>query len=145
MVKSDSNKREAIKYYLVTAKCGHVRKSNYIPITFEVRAANGKEAAAIARRYPRVKHDHVDTIQRVEEVSIKEFLRQKEVNSKDPYLKITSRKDHNKALVLFEHRILPENKHAYTEHNSKISMKTLYSGKEKIRHPRKWLGMYPAA
>ena len=34
---------EQIKYYNVTAKCGHVGRENYIPISFPVKALNAKK------------------------------------------------------------------------------------------------------
>ena len=43
------------KFYIVTAKCGHVGKSKYILINFPVIAEDGREAAKIARQIPRDK------------------------------------------------------------------------------------------
>jgi len=57
------------KFYIVTAKCGHVGKSKYILIDFPVIAEDGREAAKIARQIPRVKHHHKDAIRNVEESS----------------------------------------------------------------------------
>ena len=51
-----------MRYYEVTAKCGHVGKGFYIPITFPVRAKSAAEAASVTRAFPRVKHDHKDAI-----------------------------------------------------------------------------------
>jgi len=143
--KNEIKKNENGKYFLVTAKCGHVRRGNYIPITFAVRAENGKQAAAIARELPRVKHDHPDAILSVTEVTVEEYARQRKVNEYDPYLCVSTRKDHNSVLGLFEHRILPENRTAAPGHKTEISKMRIYSSKEKIRHPRKWLRMNPAA
>ena len=53
-----------MEFYLVTTKCGHVGKGHYVPITFPIKAENGKEAAKIARMLPRVKHHHWDAIQK---------------------------------------------------------------------------------
>lgn len=74
------------KYFIVSAKCGHVRKSNYIIIDFAVVAEDGKEAAEKVRRYKRVKHHHKDAIRWVEEVTFEEFMEQKAINDADPYL-----------------------------------------------------------
>ena len=136
----------AKKYYLVTAKCGHVRKGNYIPVVFAVEAESGKEAAAIARQIPRVKHDHKDAILSLYEVSREEFEKQALINKHDPYLKATNRHDHETLSVLFEHRIQPEtrmdkNKAA----NREVSNNTMHYGKERIRNPRKWLRMNEVA
>ena len=35
-----------MRYYHVTAKCGHVGKDHYIPITFAVKAGSATEAAS---------------------------------------------------------------------------------------------------
>lgn len=48
--------------YKVIAKCGHVGKGKYIQIAFAVKANDGKEAAKIVRKFPRVKHDKKDAI-----------------------------------------------------------------------------------
>jgi hypothetical protein len=73
IMKKTNNNISAIgtdnKHFIVTAKCGHVRRANFIAIDFPVVASNGKEAAAIARQLPRVKHDHKDAILGVREVS----------------------------------------------------------------------------
>ncbi|MCH5155223.1 MAG: hypothetical protein J1F69_01315 [Clostridiales bacterium] len=49
-------------FYEVQAKCGHVGRGRFFRGTFYVRAYTGREAAAIVRRLPRVKHDHKDAI-----------------------------------------------------------------------------------
>ena len=51
-----------IKYYEVSAKCGHVRRSKYIVISFGIKAYSKSEAAKKCRQLPRVKHDHKDAI-----------------------------------------------------------------------------------
>lgn len=78
--------KEELKKYAVTAKCGHVGKGKYIPITFAVNANNSKEAAAKVRLYARVKHDHKDAIISVVEISFEEFKNLRDINSKNPYL-----------------------------------------------------------
>ena len=47
-----------MRYFTVTAKCGHVGRDCYIPITFAVKANSAKEAASVTRFLPRVKHHH---------------------------------------------------------------------------------------
>lgn len=74
------------KYFIVTAKCGHVRKSNYILIDFAVIADTRKEAASKVIKYKRVKHHHKDVIRDVKEVSFEEYIEQKRRNNEDPYL-----------------------------------------------------------
>ena len=80
-------------YYMVIAKCGHVGRRSYIPITFPVKAANAKEAAAIVRYYPRVKHDKKDAILKVTEIDQETYNELKEINSKDPYLHCKNKRD----------------------------------------------------
>ncbi|MBS7294732.1 MAG: hypothetical protein KIG96_04965 [Treponema sp.] len=57
-----------MKYFMVTAKCGHVGKNNFYKGTLFLKAENGKEAARIARDCPRVKHDQKDAILDVKEI-----------------------------------------------------------------------------
>jgi hypothetical protein len=153
-MKKTNNKQNAItstistedKYFIVTAKCGHVRRANYIPIDFPVVAPNGKEAAAIARQLPRVKHDHKDAIISVIEVSGEEFARQRFINSNDPFLHIANRREHKVLAPLFEHRIVPESEEViYKNAQRKSSRKTIHFGKERVRNPRKWARLNEAA
>ncbi|MCL2191811.1 MAG: hypothetical protein FWB78_00255 [Treponema sp.] len=58
-----------MNHFMVTAKCGHVGKGQYYKGVFFVCAENGKQAAAIVRKIPRVKHDHKDAILGVDKVS----------------------------------------------------------------------------
>lgn len=60
------------KFYRVTCKCGHVGKKHFIRIAFPVNADSGEEASEIARRIPRVKHDHKDAILDCREIDLKE-------------------------------------------------------------------------
>lgn len=83
------------KYFKVVTKCGHVGRRFYVPVQFAVIAENGKEAAKIAREFPRVKHQHKDAILQVKEISYEEFLSIKEVNNNDMYLHCHSRQEQN--------------------------------------------------
>ena len=84
------------KYYAVTTKCGHVRKSRYVEVTFAIAAESGKEAAKIGRFMPRVKHDHPMAIVNVVKISYEEYLELKENNSNDLYLQCSSRQEQNR-------------------------------------------------
>lgn len=75
-----------IRYFAVETKCGHVGKDKCIYIWFAVKAENGKEAAARAREYKRVKHHHKDAIRNVREVSFEEFVKLRLANTNDSYL-----------------------------------------------------------
>jgi hypothetical protein len=137
--KANSNASTENRYYIVTAKCGHVRKANYMPIDFPVVASNGKEAAAIARQLPRVKHDHKDAILRVREVSLDEYTRQSFINKNDPFLRISNRREHEALESLFEHRIRPEIDGPPSKNNRREdSNKIIHFGKKRIRNPKKW-------
>lgn len=72
-------------YYKVVAKCGHVGKRYYFEGEFYVIAENGREAAAKARYFPRVKHDHKDAILSVTPISYEEFIKGRLSGHKNPY------------------------------------------------------------
>ena len=74
-----------MKAYKVIAKCGHVGQNYYIDKVFAVMAETGKEAAAIVRNMPRVKHHHKDAIRSVEEISFDVFYALKANFRNDPY------------------------------------------------------------
>lgn len=96
-----------MKYYEVTAKCGHVGKNNCIFITFACAAENGKEAAAKVRRYKRVKHDHKDAIRNVNEITFEDFMKLKAENDADPYLHCKNPQEQKK-IPDFDSRIIPD-------------------------------------
>ncbi len=74
------------KFYAVETKCGHVGRRRCVIITFPIKAKSGKEAANIARRIPRVKHDHKDAILSVKHITEEEFLSLLENTNNDEYL-----------------------------------------------------------
>jgi hypothetical protein len=80
-------------YYIVTAMCGHVGKGRGILKDLPVRASNARQAAAIARDIPRVKHDYKMAIVGVRRVDYYDYLEQKEINSDDPYFRIQNKRD----------------------------------------------------
>lgn len=102
-------RQENLNYYKVVAKCGHVGKSNYIPIAFAVIAKTGKEASKKTREFPRVKHNHKDAILRCDKISYEEYLELKEINNNDLYLKCTSKHEQNSICDLIDR--LVEDKH----------------------------------
>lgn len=95
------------RYFEVEAKCGHVRRKNYILIKFAVVAQNAKEAASKARSYKRVKHHHSDAIRNVKEISFEEFIKLKAENDADPYLHCKNIQEQRK-IPNFESRIIAE-------------------------------------
>lgn len=102
-----------LKYFRVTAKCGHVGKNKYIPVEFPIQAKDRKEAAKIARNIPRVKHDHKDAILECVEISYEEWEILQFINNNDKYLKCNRRSEQKKIEELDER--MEED-----EHNKKI-------------------------
>lgn len=84
---------EIKKYYEVVAKCGHVGKKYYVLIKFAVIAEDGREAAKMVRRFPRVKHNHKDAILSVSKIDYERYLEVVEMNQNDLYLKCHSRRE----------------------------------------------------
>ena len=79
-----------MKYFKVAAKCGHVRRGHYIIKDFFVKAEDGKQAAYIVRFLPRVKHHRKDAIISVESIDEDEFIKGREIQSRDLYFKVTN-------------------------------------------------------
>lgn len=98
-----------MKYYIVTAKCGHVGRGYYIPIDFPVKAESKTEAAKIVRDFPRVKHHHKDAILDCREVSFEEYNTARVKNQADTYLLCNSSTE-QRLFCDIEHRILKEPK-----------------------------------
>lgn len=74
-----------MKFYKVEAKCGHVGKDYYFPGELYITAENGREAAKVARRMPRVKHNHKDAILSVSEIDADSYVRGKGSIMDNPY------------------------------------------------------------
>lgn len=79
------------KFYIVDTVCGHVGKGRCVIKSFAIEAENAKEAAAIGRFIPRVKHHYKYAIQNVHEVSLEKYVIQKLFNEFDPYLHVSNR------------------------------------------------------
>ena len=80
-------------YYKVIAKCGHVRRNNYIFKNLYIKASNKKEAAAKARNYPRVKHHHKDAIRDVIEITFEEYCKGLKSNKNDKFFQVHNSTD----------------------------------------------------
>lgn len=75
-----------MKFYEVTAKCGHVGGvTKYILINYYVVAENASKAAAAVRKAPRVKHHHSDAIKAVVEITAEEYTAGRIAFDNDPY------------------------------------------------------------
>lgn len=81
------------KFFQVTAKCGHVKKNNYVPVNFAIYAKNASEAAQFAKRLPRVKKHLKDAIIACVEISEEEFQVLRDNNRRDPYLNAKRHRD----------------------------------------------------
>ena len=100
---------EQIKYYNVTAKCGHVGRENYIPISFAVKANSAKEASKRVRNFPRVKHDHKDAILSCKEINEDEFNNLVKINNNDSYLTCKSKREQKQTCDLINRLVLDPN------------------------------------
>ena len=126
-----------MRYFMVTAKCGHVGKGFYIPITFPVRAKTAAEAASVTRAFPRVKHDHKDAILFVEEVDSNEYDDQWTVNNYDPYLMCRNRQDQLREYDAIYNR-LEEETCSECCWERELPEKAVFSGKKRIRNVRQY-------
>lgn len=120
-----------MNYYLVTTKCGHVGKNHYIEIIFPVKAETGRDAARIARQFPRVKHHHWDAIKDCQKVSKRLYDRQIEINHNDPYLQVKSKREQNKIKNLIEERMMVDS------HQEELLNQNKKSSKPNLRFQRK--------
>jgi len=127
-----------MEMYEVCAKCGHVGRNYYVDKIFAVKAESGKEAAAIVRNLPRVKHDHKDAIRYVEVIDESRFEEIRKTNSEDPYFSCKNIQEQRAAgdiEKVEEERII-----ARARRNRECS--GLYYGKQMIRNPKKYVKMY---
>jgi len=130
-------------YFKVEAKCGHVGgRNNYIPISFGVKANSSAEAAEKTRWFARVKHHNKKAILSVEKITFEDFCVLIEQNKSDPYLSSTNRKTQNYYSELINPRILPEEPEENYKKYDAFTKRTLYSGKQQIRKPKKWNNMF---
>ena len=126
-----------MRYYTVTAKCGHVGRDCYIPITFAVKANSAEEAASVTRFFPRVKHHHKDAILSVQEVGYHDYADVRYVNSFDPYLQCCNVQEQRQEFDAIYFRVMEEDR---PEPRSKRELpeKPVYNGKERIRNVRRF-------
>lgn len=99
---------DGLEFFIVKAKCGHVGRPYYIPIDFPVKASDAKEAAAIVRKFGRVKHDHKDAILDVRQVNKMEYKTQCEANNVDPYLCVKSKHNQNDIFEKIKDRLVSD-------------------------------------
>ena len=97
-----------MKYFMVTAKCGHVGKNNYYKGTLYFKAESAKEAAKLARECPRVKHDQKDAILSVTEIDNFFFEVGRELNHSIHYYTCETVQEQRKYLSEIEDNIFVE-------------------------------------
>lgn len=120
--------------YEVVCKCGHVGRGQYIEISFPVTADSKKDAAAIGRNIPRVKHHHKDAVLKVIEISNKEYFDLIEKNKNDPYLHCRNIQEQN-CLDLTD-RLVAEIKDDVIIDN--LEQTSVFYKKTKVRKPKKF-------
>ena len=97
-----------MKYYVVSAKCGHVGRYNYIIKKFYVKAECGEDAAKIVRDKPRVKHTRKDAIQSVDELTEEQYLQGIKEMNEDMYFQVQSKQQQIKCEAVNECEIFRE-------------------------------------
>jgi len=96
-------------HYKVKAKCGHVGRNNYIVQDFFIVANSRREAAAIVRWMPRVKHHKKDAIFSVEEISFSEYQVGRYLEKHNPYFCATNSSEQKAINFLICENIYREN------------------------------------
>lgn len=124
----------------VVCKCGHVGRSRYVEIRFPIKAKSGKDAARIAREFPRVKHDRKDAILNVLKIDQKRFFELTEMNNLDPYLHCVCIQDQN--LIDISDRLQEEKKDVGFGFRKDRNNKFIYCGKRVIRDQKKYMNRY---
>ena len=114
----------AFQFFIVDAVCGHVGRDYGVVKSFAITAADSKDAAAVCRTLPRVKHHFKYAIRNVRKVSLMEYVIQYTRNAFDPYLTSENVQDQNRVLDQI-HKVSMENlgrKEGYKK-TSKVSYK----------------------
>lgn len=97
-----------MRYFKITAKCGHVGKNNYYKGTLFFKAESAKQAAKDARNCPRVKHDRKDAILEVVEIDFETFEMGRKRNNSIHYYTCDNVQDQRKYLSEIEDDIYLE-------------------------------------
>jgi hypothetical protein len=81
------------KYYMVTAKFGHVKNKYYVEKAIPVIAENGSEASQKVKKYPRVKKHLKNCITSCMEIDYEQYLELKQKINEDGYFKSRNHKE----------------------------------------------------
>lgn len=123
-----------MKLYEVLAKCGHVGKHHYVIKHFAVKAETKKDAAALVRFFPRVKHHHKDAIKNVIEIDETRFKEILNNNAYDPYFACSNVQEQR---LYVEENIYDEELDVKDE--KIVATKPFYYGKLLLRNPKKYM------
>lgn len=129
---------EQTRYYNVTAKCGHVGRENYIPISFAVKANSAKEASKKVRNFPRVKHDHKDAILSCREINEDEFNSLLELNNNDSYLTCKSKREQKQTCNLINRLVLDPNYISFNKRRDDDKLQSIKFKQRKFKEQSKY-------
>jgi hypothetical protein len=129
---------EQIKYYNVTAKCGHVGRENYIPISFPVKANSAKEASKRVRDFPRVKHDHKDAIISCVEINEEEYNSLLELNNNDAYLTCKSKREQKQNCNLINRLVSDPNYISFNKKRDEVKLQKISFKLKKFKEQSKY-------
>lgn len=124
-----------MKYYKVKVKCGHVRKSKYILKWIYVKAEDGKEAAKIARRKSRVKHNHKDAIKEVIKIDFEKYSLGLRAMEDDNYFQVHNKQDQIRLNAVKQEELIDE------EVVKKFKKKSLGRRLREIAIEKEWTDM----
>ncbi len=85
----------AFQFFIVDAVCGHVGREYAVIKSFAITAKDPKDAAAVCRTLPRVKHHFKYAIRDVRQVSLEQYVIQYTKNAFDPYLTARNKQEQN--------------------------------------------------
>ena len=97
-----------MKYYEVSAKCGHVGRNNYIIKKFYIKAETGEDAAEIVRNKPRVKHHRKDVIIDTKKITEEDYLQGLKEMNEDKYFQVQSKQEQIRCEAVNECEIFRE-------------------------------------
>jgi hypothetical protein len=134
-----------MRLFEVEAKCGHVGRNYFTLKIFPIEAETRKEAAAMVRNMPRVKHHHKDAIRRVDEISPERYEELRNKNNCDPYFSCTNIQEQRRNIAEIE---LFEEEKKIVEEEKKIVKdreqikKPICIGKKLLRNPKRYITHY---
>lgn len=123
-----------VQYYEVVCKGGHVGLSNYFPMHLFIAAENGREAAAIARQTPRVKHDRKDSIISVCTLPYEDYITKRHEHLRNGYYRSRSKQEMLRLCPNISEQIISEDSKSDDDAYSRIPLR--------IRNRKKYINRY---